>query len=373
MKERERTTRTPKCLFVRLLLGLGCAITIFLTGLTGDFGILQNAKAAGTVYNAFNDFSSTSNPAPSGNWRYGYTQTLGSTINLYASHETVLGGINVWSPAPSSLPGVSKNVTSAIITSGSAIFPYFDYLSLHPGPNGEYSVLRWTAPYAGAYQISARFDSLLLRWGQTPTTTDVHVLHNSSPIFNDFINGVFTSQVKDFTTILNLNEGDTIDFAVGIGQNNSYASDSTGVRAIISTDLSPTPTPVPNFSIEELPLPQRNSVPVGIVEGADKNIYFAEFAGNRIARITPQGAMTEFTVPTSQSHPLSIVSGPDGNLWFTEWSGNKIARMTLTGSFQEYTIPTPGNYIENLTFGHDGNIWFSEAAANNIGRLTPLP
>jgi streptogramin lyase len=40
------------------------------------------------------------------------------------------------------------------------------------------------------------------------------------------------------------------------------------------------------------------------------------------------GSIVEHTVPTPNLQPVSIVAGPDGNLWFTEFRGNKIARMT---------------------------------------------
>jgi streptogramin lyase len=36
----------------------------------------------------------------------------------------------------------------------------------------------------------------------------------------------------------------------------------------------------------------------------------------------------EFVVPTLGSHLQDMVVGPDGNLWFTEFCGNKIGRIT---------------------------------------------
>jgi hypothetical protein len=49
--------------------------------------------------------------------------------------------------------------------------------------------------------------------------------------------------------------------------------------------------------------------------GPDGNIWFTDFVGQRIGRITPAGAFTEFPVPGS---PGGITAGPDGNIWFTE-------------------------------------------------------
>ena len=46
-------------------------------------------------------------------------------------------------------------------------------LALHPGPKGEYSVVRWTCPEAGEHAVEVAFTGIAGR-----ATTDVHVLHN---------------------------------------------------------------------------------------------------------------------------------------------------------------------------------------------------
>ena len=56
-------------------------------------------------------------------------------------------------------------------------------LALHPGPKGEYCVLRWTAPTAGEYAVSAKFTGIAQQ-----ATTDVHVLHQGKRLFDGFVN-----------------------------------------------------------------------------------------------------------------------------------------------------------------------------------------
>ncbi len=56
-------------------------------------------------------------------------------------------------------------------------------LSFHPGPKGEYSVVRWTAPADGEYRIETKFTGI-----DEKTTTDVHILAAGSPVFGDSIN-----------------------------------------------------------------------------------------------------------------------------------------------------------------------------------------
>ncbi len=57
-------------------------------------------------------------------------------------------------------------------------------------------------------------------------------------------------------------------------------------------------------------------------------MWFTEYDGVKIGRITPAGAITEFPIATAHCYPSIITAGPDGNIWFTEYAGNKIGRIT---------------------------------------------
>jgi len=81
------------------------------------------------------------------------------------------------------------------------------------------------------------------------------------------------------------------------------------------------------------------------------------------------GSITEFAVPTSNSGLEGIAAGPDGNLWFTEYAGNKIGRITPGGTITEFPMPTARSRPEGITAGPDGNLWFIEFFANKIGRI----
>ncbi len=122
--------------------------------------------------------------------------------------------------------------------------------------------------------------------------------------------------------------------------------------------------------INEFTLPTSSGAPRGIVTGPDGNLWFTEFSGDKIGRITPTGTITEFTVPTASSNPAEITAGPDGNLWFTEFSGDKIGRITPAGIITEFTVPTTGSEPFGITAGPDGNLWFTEAGGDKIGRIT---
>lgn len=207
------------------------AIVASLLALSASLTATQTTQATDTVYDAFVDFSSVSNPAPGSTWQYGYISSLGGDLNLYTvmDHEFSL---SIWESQMGRNPNVIKNETEKeIIVSGEVVFPTSDFLHSHPGPTGSFSVIRWIAPATGGYLIASAFKSI--RSGGLPTTTDVHVLHNSNPIFNAVINGHLSDGSQDFSTMLNLYAGDTIDFVVGPGINLDYTADSTGVKASI--------------------------------------------------------------------------------------------------------------------------------------------
>jgi parallel beta-helix repeat protein len=121
--------------------------------------------------------------------------------------------------------------------------------------------------------------------------------------------------------------------------------------------------------ITEFPV-AAGSVPLNIAAGPDGNLWFTENSGNRIARITTAGVVTEFPVPTASSFPGGIAAGPDGSLWFTENNGNKIGRITTAGVTTEYSIPSASSFPSGIAAGPDGALWFTEYVGNRIGRIT---
>src|SRR5574337_1249198 len=92
-------------------------------------------------------------------------------------------------------------------------------------------------------------------------------------------------------------------------------------------------------TITEFPVTTVSSQPLGIAAGPDGALWFTEFAGNKIGRITTTGTITEFSLPTSGSEPVGITAGPDGALWFTEFAGDQIGRITTAGTITEFSLP----------------------------------
>ena len=205
--------------------------------------------ARGIHFSAFDDFSFSSNPIPDGAWRYGYTDTLGSTLQLYTAKETTLHHgwtttlpLSAWIMDPTiDEPDVIKNETGIDFDNGDNNWVYWPatvYLHFHPGPQNQFSVVRWTCPVAGNYRVDSAFRSL--RIGGPATSTDTHVLHNSVAVYNGMINNYYADGEFPYAAVLAMQACDTLDFVVGVGYNGNYEFDSTGMRAIIDYD-SPLP------------------------------------------------------------------------------------------------------------------------------------
>jgi virginiamycin B lyase len=127
--------------------------------------------------------------------------------------------------------------------------------------------------------------------------------------------------------------------------------------------------------IAALPAMTEYAIPTGgagswrITGGPDGALWFTEWTGNNIGRMTTDGAVTEYPIPTAASNPGVITSGPDGALWFTEKNGNKIGRITTAGAVTEYALPAATNPY-GITTGPDGALWYTGQTSNKIGRMT---
>lgn len=216
---------------------IGAVTKYTLTNVTSDHTIgaafkLNDDTATVNTYNAFNDFN-ISNGNPNDVWSYGKTVTLGGSFILFTDTQTTLvPGVQYWQSGSAYDPAVAKNITGSdiVIQWGWPFitWPGKDYLHLHPGPNGEFDVVRWTAPNSGFFRIKADYKAL----NTFPTRSDVYILHNNAKIFSGLINLSGHDGNENYSTELTIQSGDTIDFVVGLG-GASFCANSTGLMATI--------------------------------------------------------------------------------------------------------------------------------------------
>ena len=213
--------------------------------------VVTNSGGGATSTSGFNyaaddnlarDFSVAMNPSP--RWTYGYEPAAYGAFTPFSTHFRS-GSADIWwfGNEPTILHNFSASPYSPACCN--AVAP--GGILMHPGPGGEKSVVRWTAPTSGSYHIAGAFTGL----DGAGTTTDVAVMRNNNAAAKLFSANVFdTGVAHSFALDAALNSGETIEFSVGFG-NGSFASDSTGLDATI-TRTGPRPNSAVSLSLTSL-------------------------------------------------------------------------------------------------------------------------
>lgn len=191
-----------------------------------------------TCWDAAAEFNDSSNPDaanPSGVWSYGWKRTVTDRFYLATTPFTDPPSRFGWCGA-SGFPVIDhtlRPVPTLMNGPNRTTFPPHA-LAMHPGLNGEYAVIRFTAPVDGTYKVSGQFFGL--DDNGTGTTTDVWVLQGNEK------GGAFSAEIDYFggarsvsftDTTFSLKKGSSLDFEVGYGANKTFNYDSTGLIALI--------------------------------------------------------------------------------------------------------------------------------------------
>jgi hypothetical protein len=181
----------------------------------------------------------------SGVWSYGYATSLNpvnfsfdttATSDYFGDGGSAAGFYTpTTGPAGSyQLPTVLKNMTgSTIPLEAGTIGPWpADLLLLHPGPSGDYSVVRFTAPATGTYELAGEFTAIGNYSGETEDSASITTSAPSSTTLysTNSINGPHYFAFDQTLTV-----GQYLDFAVGLGPASQFYYDSTGFNVTIST------------------------------------------------------------------------------------------------------------------------------------------
>jgi hypothetical protein len=213
---------------------IAAAVVMFL-------GIVARAQ---TTFDLSADFSLLENPHKV--WQYGYSETNSLAPDQFRFDKYSDGGspIGFWHPAASSGPGpgyypyVAYNTTkqSQAWPSPNGWVVRGGEVAMEASNSGQYSLVRFVAPVAGTYKISAQFAGVHV-W----STTDVHVLHNGTSLFDADIDGYGgdpafrkvqgASPTASYSVQIEMKANDTVTFAVGYGKNKTNSGDTTGLFA----------------------------------------------------------------------------------------------------------------------------------------------
>jgi hypothetical protein len=211
------------------------------------FGLFAQAPR---TFDLSADFSLRDNPNKV--WQYGYSATNSlapDQFRIDTQSDRVdpqcdsTGSIGFWHPAKSAGPGpgyypyVAYNTAkqSQVGCKGWAVRA--GEVAMEASNIGQYSLVQFVAPLAGTYKVSAQFAGI--HYGLS--TTDVHVLHNGTSLFDADIDGYGgdpafhkvegASPTASYSGQVELKANDTVTFAVGYGKNKTHYGDTTGLFA----------------------------------------------------------------------------------------------------------------------------------------------
>ncbi len=201
------------------------------------------ARAA-TTFDLSADFSLQNNPNTV--WQYGYSETSSLDPAQFRIDKAkgALGPIGFWHPTVSDPPGPGyypyvayNSAKQTQLGSSNGWAARAGQVAMEASNSGQYSLIRFVAPAAGMYKITARFEGIHF----SLSSTDVHVLHNAKSLFAAEIEGYGgdpafhkvegANPSASYSGQVELKTNDTVTFACGYGKNKTNFNDTTGLFA----------------------------------------------------------------------------------------------------------------------------------------------
>lgn len=182
----------------------------------------------GASQSAGDQFSPSANPV--GTWSYGYKLASSSPMQLFDTGSSAargIAGMYGWNASTlASEPHVYFNSTESTINFANTVSVPARSIQMHPGPNGVFAVVRWTAPATGTYAIAGAF-----RGNDTVAgARTASIQKNGIEVFTGAVLGL--GSLVAFNTVNTLATGDTLDFLVD--PTGAHQNDSTGLTLTIS-------------------------------------------------------------------------------------------------------------------------------------------
>ncbi|WP_028989931.1 hypothetical protein RG903_10405 [Thermithiobacillus tepidarius DSM 3134] len=125
----------------------------------------------------------------------------------------------------------------------------------------------------------------------------------------------------------------------------------------------------------ETSIPSAASMPMGVGEDAQGNIWFAEMWRDQITKRLPNGQVVEYKIPgKGRAGPTGLTVDKNGDVWFAESVSGKVSvYRTATGKFERYELPGLARPmgISYMPMQADQNVvWFTETLGNRIGSIS---
>jgi hypothetical protein len=339
---------------------------------------------------------------PNGVWSYGWQGTVGGPFNLFThskyNYDSAGVPIEVWDK-PNSVPAVQhNNSTSTAVTPFDGNYPP-ETTWFYPGVEGyaeNFGVIRFTVPsgLGGTYNVATTVRPV---WDSSyQKDTDFHVLRNGVELFGRALNGLATA---GFSNVVTLATGDTIDFVIGRGADNSYIGSGLKIEARLSrtgTNNQVAPAIVSQPASQTVLVGSTVSFTVGATGSAPLNYQWHKGAtpifGARQATLTLTNVQlaaagdysvvvsNAFGTATSQTATLTVnsVGGPGTNClpvqqglvsWWRAEGNAQDSRGTNHGTAQGATFAA-GRIGQAFSFDGDDRIAVPDSASLELNSMT---
>ncbi len=204
--------------------------------------VMASSAGASVIADAAGDYSISNNP--NGVWTYGFldptnSDTATNLTPMNTSHTNWDGNTNVdsWDLNNGTFGEVADNTTNTTqnVAGTIELNPNSDdQLVLHPE---QLRHLDCGRSFHRASAMDVNISAAFAAADTSGTTTDVHIYVNGASIYNSTVTGAYpTAAATPFAgDLVHLSAGDTVDFSVGFGSNETYYDDGTSLTATIST------------------------------------------------------------------------------------------------------------------------------------------
>lgn len=226
-----------------------CIETLVVTAVLLVSGAI--ARAETTTWNYAADYSTTSNSGANG-WQSGYLTDVGSTLGVFNAYDVFGSAADIpsWHTGSGTDPMGNANINPS--SSPSAHTDWGIYWAgkqacLMPGTAGNWIAVRWTAPSAGNYNVSAlwtnqRYDGCDTTVAIRNTATGIDMLSGSVATLTEFVgtDSSVAAGKATYNNTLYFTAGQNIDFIV-----KTTSSQASPIYQMVGLDATITAVPEP--------------------------------------------------------------------------------------------------------------------------------
>jgi virginiamycin B lyase len=116
-----------------------------------------------------------------------------------------------------------------------------------------------------------------------------------------------------------------------------------------------------------------NHSPYGLTADDRNNLFLMDFGDEVLARVDAKTLQTTiYPTPSPRSRPRRTMMDAQRRIWFAEYAANKVAMFDpAKEAFREWEAPTPYTYPYDVFLDRTGDLWAGSMASDRVLRLRP--